>query len=223
MRIYNIGRWLRLGFFVSVFCFSLWGTAILRLNIAQSDEHITKQTIQKIPQRESSNLDQLTSLLSGDGISVDNATLLPSRVNQSRTVLARWKTTDTFSSEKPFTTEMAQEGTLSLLKIKSNQGSLARQRSLEFSTTQILIVMLNQNNQVLWWDLMPDPRLFRAETADTKGYISGEMLYRTNVEMLVSYPLDNAITELRFYRPDWDGQSYSLRSIGNLFVASITK
>ncbi|MGI8641218.1 MAG: hypothetical protein ACR2MG_14880 [Pyrinomonadaceae bacterium] len=190
------------------------------MSAAQSDKQITKQIL---PQSEISNIENLTSLLSSNGISVDKAALLPARVNQSRTVRARWKSAGTASLKQPFTTEMAQEGSLSLLEIKPNRGGLARQRSLELSPTQVLVVMVNQNNQVLWWDLMSDPRLLRAETADANGLISGKTLYSTNAELLVSYPADETITELRFYHPDWDGQSYSLKLIGNLFVASAAK
>lgn len=224
MKIHNITRRFRLRFFliffVSVFCLSLWETARFNLSVAQSDKQITKP---KKPQREISNLNRLTSLLSSDGIGVDETTLLPARVNQSRTVRVRWKSADISSLEKPFISEMAQETLLSPLEIKFNRGSLARQRSLELSPTQVLVVMVNQNNQVLWWDSMPDPRLLRAETADAEGFISGKTLYSTNAEMLVSYPADKAISELRFYHPAWDGQSYSLKPIGNLFLDSTAK
>lgn len=224
MKIHNIIRRFRLGFFflifVSVVCWSLWGSTLSRLNIAQNDKQITKQIM---PQRDISNLNDLTLLLSSDGISVDKATLLPPRVNQSRTIWARLKSADSSSLKKPFTTEMAQENSLSLLKMKTSQGKLTRQRSLELSPNQVLVVMVNHNNQVLWWDLIPDPRLLRAETADTEGFISGRTLYNPNAEILVTFPLDKAITELRFYHPDWDGQSYNLQSIGNLFLASAAK
>lgn len=224
MKVHNISRRFHFEFFilfsVSVFCLSLWETARSHLSVAQIDKQITKQTM---PQREISNLDHLTSLLSSDGISVDETALLPARVNQSRTVRARWKSPDKSSSEKPFTTEPAQEGSLSLLEIKPNRGGLARQRSLELSPTQVLIVMVNQNDQVLWWDLMPDPRLLRAETADAEGFIGGKTLYSPSAEMLISYPADEMITQLRFYHPNWDGQSYSLQPIGNLFLAESAK
>lgn len=203
--------------FVALICLTLWGTSSFRSSLAQSGKQITKQTM---PQREISNLNHLTSLLSINGISTDETVLLPVRVNQSRTILVRWESVDMSSSEKQFTTEIAQEGLLSLLKTKSNQGSLTRQRSFELSPNQVLVVMINKNNQMLWWDLKPDPRLLRSESADAAGNISGKTLYLTSAEMPVSYPSDERIAELRFYHPSWDGQSYSLKSIGNLFLAS---
>lgn len=224
MKVHNISRRFRLGFFVFlvafVICLSLSGTIRSRLSIAQSDKQITKQMM---PQREISNLKHLTELLTSEGISLDERVLLPSRVNQSRTILARWKSADISSLEKPFTDDMTQEGLLSPLEIKSNKGALMRQRSFELSPTQILVVAVNQNDQALWWNLMPDPRLVRAETIDAAGNFSGKMIYRNSVEMLVSFPSDDAITELHFYHPNWNGQSYSLESIGNFSLSSVQK
>lgn len=215
---------IRLVFFivliVSLACLSLWGTASFRLSVAQNDEQITKLTV---PQREVSNLNRLKPLLLSDGISTDETILLPARVNQSRTILVRWESAGISSLEKQFTTEVGQRGSLSLLKIKPNQGSLTRQRSFELSPNELLIVMVNQNNQMLWWDLTPDPRLLRAESADAAGNLSGKTLYRAGMEMLVSYPSDEKIAELRFYHPSWDGQSYSLESIGNLPLTLVVK
>lgn len=215
---------IRLGFFIvlifSLACLSLWGTANFRLSIAQSDKQNTKLTV---PQREVSNLSRLKSLLLSDGIIADEKILLPARVNQSQTILVRLESADMSSSEKQFTTEIAQEGSLSLLDIKLNKGSLTRQRSFEVSPTQVLVVMVNQNNQMLWWDTMPDPRLLRSESADATGNLNGKTLYRTSAVMPVSYPSDEGITDLRFYHPNWDGQSYSLKSIGSLYLASAAK
>lgn len=222
MRTHNISRPIRLGFFIILFisliCLSLWGTARFRLSTtAQSDKQVKKQTM---PQREISNLNQLESLVSSNDITVDENALLPARVNRSQTILVRLESSNPSISEKPFATELHQEGELSLLEIKPNQGRLSRQRSFEPSQNEVLIVMVDRNNQVLWWDSVPDPRLLRAESADAAGNISGQTFYLKSAVMPVSYPADERITELRFYHPSWDGESYSLQSIGNLSLAS---
>ena len=95
---------------------------------------------------------------------------------------------------------------------------MTRQRNFELSPTQILIVSLNAEKQILWWDLQPDPRLFRAEAADDKGVLSGKTLYRADADLLVGVPAAQGIREMAFYSPIWDGSDYSLKFIGNLVL-----
>lgn len=224
MKAHNGNHQTHLGFFVVLFvsliCLSLWGIARFPSSSAQSNSQIKKQTS---PQREISILSKLESLVSSDAVTVDETVLLPPRTNQSRTILVHLKSADNSSSETPFTTEIIQTSELSLIELKPNRGGLSRQRSFEPSENEVLIVMLDQNNQVLWWDSIPDPRVLRAETADDAGNISGQTFYLKSAVMPVSYPADERITELRFYHPKWNGQSYSLESIGNLSLASAAK
>ena len=199
--------------------FALWQTAGSRLIFAQSREAQTAKRI--MPSREASILDSLSALLSSDGVSVQETVLLPSRVADSHTVRVRLESTDQALAGNDFLTGMPQDSSLSLLDLKAGKGALARQRFLELSPTQILVIAVNQNKQTLWWDLLPDPRLFNAETADDTGKLSGQMLYRTTAETLVAYPADKAITELRFYHPDWNGQTYQMQSLGSMALPSI--
>lgn len=198
---------------------ALWQTAGSRVIFAQSREAQTAKRI--MPAREAATLNSLSALLSSDGVSVQEMVSLPSRVADSHTVMVRLESTEQALAENDFLTGMPQDSSVSLLDLKAGKGALARQRSLELSPTQILVVAVNKNKQTLWWDLLPDPRLFNAETADDTGKLSGQMLYRTTAETLVAYPADEAITELRFYHPDWNGQTYQLQLLDNLALPSI--
>ena len=225
MKTHNTSRQVRIGFFlflfVSLICLSLWGTVRFHSSItAQSGEQMKKPVMSP---REISNLNRMTSLLASDNITVDETVLLPSRANRAQSILVRWESADASSSEKPFTTETDRESSLSLLEVKSNGGGLSRQRSFEPSSNEVLILMLNQNNEMLWWDSIPDPRIVRAESADAAGNISGQTFYLKSAVMPVSYPADERITELRFYHPAWNGETYSLQSIGNLSLGSTAK
>lgn len=194
----------------------IWGSTESNSILAQTQERqASKQSMQT---REDSNLNILTSLLSRDGISVQNSALLPNRVSNSNTVLVRFESKDMSSREGGIRTVMPQEFSLSRLNVKPNTGALKRQRSLELSPTLLLIVAVNQNKQTLWWSLLPDPRVVRAETADTSGTLSGQTLYRSSAETLVSYPANKSVSELRFYHPTWNGKEYSLDLIGLLSV-----
>jgi hypothetical protein len=167
----------------------------------------------QIINKEAMNIRKLNSLLESDGVRVDDAALLPTQIEQSKTIQVRLQA----SGANDFSEQMAETADVSLLKIKNDSGALARQRVLELSPTLILVAAVNDQKQVLWWNLQPDPRVFRADSVDAENHVTGKTLYRNSADMLVSLPIDKAITELRFYQPVWDGKSaYSLRRIGSL-------
>jgi hypothetical protein len=162
------------------------------------------------------NIASLNALLTGDRVRVDDAALLPSKADQSQTIFVRLQSGDSdfadgFSAQKP------ENIAVSLLKVKTETGALSRQRIFELSTDQILGVAVNDRRQVLWWTVQPDPIVFRAETSDDTGRLSGKTLYRREAEMLISLPADERIAEVLLYRPIWDGVgTYSLELIGGL-------
>jgi hypothetical protein len=104
-----------------------------------------------------------------------------------------------------------------LYKSEISGEGLARQRRLELSPQQILVVSLDKKQRVLWWSLENDPRLLRLETSDESGRLSGgNVIYQNDAELLVSLPADSAITDVRLYHPNWDGSKFQLEAIGSL-------
>ncbi len=93
-------------------------------------------------------------------------------------------------------------------------GTLPQKRTFELSATQIVIVAVGASDQVVWWDLIPDPRILRAETSDSSGKISGRTLFRRDTELFFHLPSNDAITMIRFYSPIWNGHEFSLDPIG---------
>ncbi len=185
-----------------------------------NDENTRLKTADTDAYRENMNSKNLSTLLSKEVINFNETKLLPNQIEGSKTMRVSFApAADTliengFSELKPATNSLTQTA-----RRVSNQ-PLSRQRAFELSTTQILIVSVNQEKQVLWWDLQPDPRIFRAETADDNGVLSGKILYRANAEMLFSIPSAKEITELYFYSPNWNGEKHSLELIGKLDVAN---
>lgn len=172
------------------------------INQSQQPQEINKEAV---------NISKLNDLLMGDNIRVDDSALLPTEVRQSRTIQVRLQ-----SAGADFSEQAAENAQISLLNEKNDSGALSRQRFFELSPTLILVTAVNDQKQVLWWNLQPDPRVFRADEVDAENRVTGKTLYRNSAEMLISLPADKAITELRFYQPIWDGSSYSLRRVGNL-------
>lgn len=172
-----------------------------------------------IPRREQMNTSKLESLLENELVEVNEANLLASPSVKSKNLRVRLRAAD-FSSEKDLSNQAASRAEISLLSAKSNGGATSRMRMLELSPTQILIVSLDEQKRLVWWATQPDPRLFRAETGDETGKLSGEEKYLETAEMLFSLPDDEKISEVRFYHPQWDGVAFNLKLVGSLDLNS---
>jgi hypothetical protein len=168
--------------------------------------------------REHKNASKLEALLENEAIEVKEANLLASPSEKSKILRVRL-TAANFSGENDLS-EQAASRAISLLSSKSMGGATSRRRTLELSPTQILIVSLDEQNRLLWWQAQPDPRLFRAETADENGRLSGEEKYLETAEMLFSLPDDEKISKVRFYHPQWDGARFNLKLVGSLDLKS---
>ena len=94
------------------------------------------------------------------------------------------------------------------------EGALPKQRSAELSPTQVVVVALDAEGRMRWCGVVEDPRLLRAEAPGPDGELTGQVIYRESAEFVVNYPDDEAITEVRLYHPDWDGQKFSLAPLG---------
>jgi hypothetical protein len=170
------------------------------------------------PARENKIRNSLAGLLAGEGVIVPG-TLPTSSTGAYKEIQVRWESTVTpVKGDAVLSKERSKTGAFIRLRSGKRNGSLSRQRSLELSPNQILIVALDQNSELRWWKLMLDPRLVRAEGSRLGGEISGEDLYVHNVDFMVNYPDDPGIKELRFYHPQWTGKAFQLELISTLQV-----
>ncbi len=96
------------------------------------------------------------------------------------------------------------------LQRKRTPGSLPRRRSLELSPDQIVVVGLDAQGKEIYRDIMPDPRILRAESPGPTGELTGELLYHASTEFLIAFPDDQEIVELRLYHPRWTGGAFAL-------------
>jgi hypothetical protein len=172
-----------------------------------------------IRNREQMNTGKLKSLLENEAVDVNEAHLLASPSEKSKKFRVRLTATNS-SGEKDLSDQAASRAEISLLSSKSNGGATRRMRSLELSPTQILIISLDEKNRLVWWQVLPDPRLFRAETADDSGRLSGEEKYLETAEMLFSLPDEEKISKIRFYHPQWNGAEFNLKLLGSLDLKS---
>lgn len=107
---------------------------------------------------------------------------------------------------------------MTVVRSVGGAGAPGRQRALELAPSQILVVMLDAEGGLRSWQVMPDPRLLRAETPAANGQISGQEFYRSAVDFTVECPDDAAIKELRFYHPAPREKELRLELVGNALL-----
>lgn len=212
--------WMLLSFIIIGLVVSV---SIFRPSTAQISREAEKNNWMKTEHpdayREQMNSENLSALLSNKIVNYSESNLLPNLVEAAHTIHVQFKPVEANLAASKFSAQKPAANLLKQTALRTSNAPLARQRAFELSPSQILILSVDGNKQVLWWDLQPDPRFFKAETADDNGVLSGQTLYLNNASMLVNIPAAEQITELYFYSPNWNGKTYSLELIGNLEIA----
>lgn len=164
--------------------------------------------------RETMNRERLSALLSAVGVRVEDS-VLPAEVQPFQEMRIRWDA-DASSLDLVLTEQEPSKRVLTTIERRKRNQALSRQRSLELSTNQLLVVAVNGQRQLRWWSLIPDPRIMRAESPNAGGKLSGRVLYRSKAEFIVAFPDDEMITELRLYHPHWTGSEFTLEPLGTI-------
>jgi hypothetical protein len=166
--------------------------------------------------RETLQQEQLKKLMSKVGVDVLETTR--ARTDQSQTyreLKIRWADSTKSTTElRPARAEQQTRApSISILEDKKRSGTLPRHRSLELSPTHIFIAGVDVNNKLRWWSIMPDPRIVRSETQTPTGELRGQDYYVSNVTLMVAFPDDPEIANLRFYHPVWNGTDFDLKPL----------
>jgi len=104
--------------------------------------------------------------------------------------------------------------TFALLERRNVPGALPRQRNPQLSSTQIVAIAVDGSGRELDWQLVPDPRVIRAESAGADGRLSGQVLHRPDARLLLTLPANSPATTIRIYEPSWTGTEFLLRYVG---------
>lgn len=164
--------------------------------------------------REYGQQQQLKKLMSRVGVDVPAIEARTSQPRTFRELKIRLSDTSKGSAElKPARSAQEQTPSAAIVEDKKRSGDLPRQRSLELSQTQIFIAGVDAANKLRWWSIVPDPRVVRSETQSPTGELRGEDYYVSNVTLVVAFPDDSEIANLRFYRPVWNGTDYDLKPL----------
>ncbi len=159
--------------------------------------------------------ERVRGLLAASGVEVGTAANPSATARTHRTLRVSWEA-DKGALPRPSAAQYRNApGRVALLGASARRdGALPKQRSAELSPTQVVVVALDAEGHMRWCGLVADPRLLRAEVPGPDGELSGQVIYRESAEFIVQYPDDEAVTEVRLYHPDWDGQKFSLELVG---------
>jgi hypothetical protein len=91
-----------------------------------------------------------------------------------------------------------------------------RERDPQLAVGEIVVIAADANGQPVGWQHVRDPRIVRAESPGADGVLTGQTFYRPVAEMVVSVPDDVGATQLRFYEPQWTGQTFVLNPLGTV-------
>ena len=109
--------------------------------------------------------------------------------------------------------EQTQAPSVFIVEDNKRAGTLPRNRSLELSPAHIFIAAVDATNKLRWWSIVHDPRVVRAETQTPTGELRREDYYVSNVTLVVAFPDDPEIANLRFYQPVWNGTDFDLQPL----------
>ena len=166
--------------------------------------------------RETVQQEQLKKLMSKVGIDVLEIAARTDQAPTYRELKINWTnpTKSTTELRSAVTSEQQTPSPrVSVVEDKKRSGTLPRHRSLELSPTHIFVAGVDATDKLRWWSIMPDPRLVRGETQTPTGELRGEEYYVSNVTLLVAFPDDPEIANLRFFQPVWNGTDFDLKPL----------
>jgi len=153
---------------------------------------------------------QLRDLLTPVGVEVSPGFQPPEEQNV-RDAAISWE------SSQPRKTALSTEqtgGKFTVSNLQLRRASLPRRRAVELAETEIFVAAVDENNRLVWWHIMGDPRVLRSEAVAASGEVFGRILYLPNVDFSISFPAEPAIKEVRLYHPQWNGERFQLIQIG---------
>ncbi|HJY29037.1 MAG TPA: hypothetical protein VJ306_13510 [Pyrinomonadaceae bacterium] len=164
--------------------------------------------------RETVQQEQLKKLMSKVGVDVAEIAARTDQPATYRELKINWSDSTKSTTElRSASDQQTPPQRVSVVEDKKRSGTLPRHRSLELSPTHIFIAAVDATDKLRWWSIMPDPRLVRGETQTPSGELRGEAYYVSNVTLVVAFPDDPEIANLRFYHPVWNGTDFDLKPL----------
>jgi len=135
-------------------------------------------------------------------------------------IMVTWHTSAaTSSAPQPSPPVPPPENQFEVTGRRTLTGPLPLERHPELSSDQLAVVGADSNGSVVFWSLIKDPRIVRAEQPGAGGVLTGRVLYRGPVDFLVALPDSPQIVQVGLYQPRWTGAQWILDLLGAFSVA----
>jgi len=119
------------------------------------------------------------------------------------------------SELKPAEVQPSPSERVTVLDGRRIPGKAPRHRNVELSSQHLLVIGLDENDREITRAVIIDPRLIRSEIFNSSGEIvSSELIYKDNVEFSLAFSDDPRLRRLKIYHPNWRGNTFSLKLIG---------
>jgi hypothetical protein len=93
-----------------------------------------------------------------------------------------------------------------------------RQRAPELSEDQLVVVAVDDAGNEIYRQIIIDPRLVRGELTESGELGDRTEFYLDEVQFAVTLPDDPRITELRLFKPEWNGAEFLLNPLASSAV-----
>ncbi len=90
------------------------------------------------------------------------------------------------------------------------------ERDPQLSNDDLVIVAVNRAGREVGWERVKDSRIVRSEQPAPDARLSGRVLYRVEAELVVWLPGRLQASELRVYKPEWNGFDFTLIGLGTV-------
>ncbi|HEY1304732.1 MAG TPA: hypothetical protein VGF24_14315 [Vicinamibacterales bacterium] len=114
----------------------------------------------------------------------------------------------------------AGTGSFKLVKQARVSGAPRRERQPELSASDLVVVVQDAYGQDVDWRIVPNPRIVRAEVPGPDGLLSGRVIERDDVELLVLIPDVPGADRIQIFSPVWTGKDYRLDPLGQIEIGS---
>jgi hypothetical protein len=91
-----------------------------------------------------------------------------------------------------------------------------RERDPQIGPDEIVVVAVDAQGREVGWHHLKDPRLVRSEQPGPGGLLSGQVLYRSETELVVRVPDGLGVAALRVYELQSSGREPILQGLGTI-------
>ncbi len=191
--------------------------------IKEMRERLDPQNVNKTP--EQITLEKLTSLLTPLGVSVSGAILDGGRGIQSHySMRVEWEAYENApEAVQPHDQSFPARNKLTVVGRRKREGKALQPNGVNASDMLLLVAAVNEKAELVWWTQIDDTRVLLAESWDDKGKMSGRLLHASRPSLLLTFPDDPRIREIRLYQFKWSDPQlrFQLELINTINVSEV--